>query len=413
MTRASVADRVREGTLCVLSVFGTRPEAIKMAPVLRALDLRADVQSIVCVTGQHREMLDQVLTLFDISPDIDLNLMQADQGAGDFAARSLAAVNRVLDEVEPDVLIVQGDTTTAAMAALAAFYRRIPVAHVEAGLRTYDPERPFPEEINRRVIDLVAAYRFAPTRTSARALIREGVPRRSIRVTGNTVVDALHHILRTNRTGTPALDQAGRLVVVTSHRREHFGEPLQRICHAIRAIVERWKDVHVIYPVHLNPNVRQCVNEMLPGHERISLVAPMAYDAFVALMAQASLLVTDSGGIQEEGPALGVPVVIIRDKTERGEAVEAGAAILAGTSIEGILAAVSTILDQPRPSSIKNPFGDGRAAERIVLRLVKEERRRRQPGATPEDQRSAPLAEWSVRGAVGTSADASGDSHAR
>jgi UDP-N-acetylglucosamine 2-epimerase (non-hydrolysing) len=385
-----------------------------MAPVLRELDRRDDVRSIVCVTGQHREMLDQVLTLFDISPDIDLNLMQADQGAGDFAARGLAAVNRVLDEVEPDVLIVQGDTTTAAMAALAAFYRRIPVAHVEAGLRTYDPERPFPEEINRRVIDLVAAYRFAPTRTSARALIREGVPRRSITITGNTVVDALHHITRTRRTSMPLPEGAGRLVVVTSHRREHFGEPLQRICHAIRAIVDRWPDVHVVYPVHLNPNVRRCVNEILPGHERISLLDPMAYDAFAGLMAQASLIVTDSGGIQEEGPALGVPVVIIRDKTERGEAVEAGAAILAGTSIAGILSAVSRILDQPCRPPVENPFGDGRAAERIVLTLVNQARRRHEPVVHESDDRARlRVADWSVPETVGPSAETSGDSHAR
>lgn len=376
--------------LRVLSVFGTRPEAIKMAPVLRALEGRPDVQSIVCVTGQHREMLDQVLTLFAISPDIDLNLMQANQGTGDFAARGFAAVSEVLDKVNPDVLIVQGDTTTAAMAALAAFYRRVPVAHVEAGLRTYDPERPFPEEINRRVIDLVAAYRFAPTRQSAEALLREGCPRRSVTVTGNTVVDALHHILRARRAETAAPRGAGRLVVVTSHRREHFGEPLQRICQAIRAIVDRWPDVHIVYPVHLNPNVRRCVNEILPGHDRIALVDPMPYDAFIALMADASLIVTDSGGIQEEGPALGVPVVIIRDKTERGEAVDAGAAILAGTAIDGILAAVSSVLDRPDHPLITNPFGDGHAAERIVRTIAAHDAPRR--GAAGHDWTGQPEA---------------------
>jgi len=373
MARASSS-----GDLRILSVFGTRPEAIKMAPVVRALARQPRVRSIVCVTGQHRQMLDHVLTLFGISPDIDLDLMRDDQTAGDFAASGLAALNDVMVRIAPDLLIVQGDTTTAAMAALAGFYHRIPVAHVEAGLRTYDPNSPFPEEINRRMIDLVATHRFAPTRRAAQALIDEGVPRRSVSVTGNTVVDALRYIVKRQSKGRPA-KAAGPLVVVTSHRREHFGEPLRRICRAIRAIADRWPEARIVYPVHLNPNVRHHVNELLSGHDRISLIEPMPYDAFVRLMAQARVIVTDSGGIQEEAPALGVPVVVIREKTERSEAVDVGAATLAGTSVRSIVAAVARVLDGRRRSRIKNPFGDGRAAERIVGALVRSGRSRLQP----------------------------------
>jgi UDP-N-acetylglucosamine 2-epimerase (hydrolysing) len=328
----------------ILSIFGTRPEAIKMAPVLQALSRRrGTVESVVCVTAQHRQMLDQVLTLFGIKPDIDLNLMVSNQTTGDFAAHALAAVNGVLDTVKPDAIIVQGDTTTAAAAGIAAFYRGIAVAHVEAGLRTNDPMCPFPEEINRRMLDVVSKYHFAPTTLAAKALRAEGYTSKSIHMTGNTVVDALQYILRTPGV-RPAVPTGGKLVVVTSHRREHFGEPLQRICDAILEIARRHPDAHVVYPVHLNPNVRGPVHERLSGHDQITLLEPMAYDGFVRLMSEAALIITDSGGIQEEAPALGVPVVIIREKTERAEAVKAGAARLAGTTVKGIVTAA-----RPRP----------------------------------------------------------------
>jgi UDP-N-acetylglucosamine 2-epimerase (hydrolysing) len=354
----------------ILSIFGTRPEAIKMAPVLRALQRRGSrVESVVCVTAQHRQMLDQVLTLFETVPDIDLNLMRANQTTGDFAATAFAAVNGVLDRVHPDAVLVQGDTTTATIAGLAAFYRRIPVAHIEAGLRTKDPANPFPEEINRRVADVVALYRFAPTESAARALRAEGHPPETIHVTGNTAVDALRHILRRAPAGSTPVDPDRKLIVVTSHRREHFGEPLRRICSALVEIVRRRKDVRIVYPVHMNPNVRGPVRAMLSGHERVHLIDPLPYDAFVRLMAKASLIVTDSGGIQEEAPALGVPVVVIREKTERAEAVRAGAARLAGTSTPGI---VRTVLGELRHGRRvpRNIFGDGRAAERIVRILL-------------------------------------------
>lgn len=361
----------------VLSIFGTRPEAIKMAPVVRALSRQRGVESVVCVTAQHRQMLDQVLQLFEITPDIDLDLMRENQGVGDFAATALAAINRALDQVKPDVVLVQGDTTTASMAALAAFYRRIPVGHIEAGLRTNDPENPFPEEINRRLADVVSRYHFAPTRASADALRREGYSPRSIHVTGNTVVDALQFMVAhtKGRATLPVAKPGEKLIVVTSHRREAFGEPLRRICEALLQVSAKRRDVRFVYPVHLNPNVRGPVNELLGNHPRIDLIEPLAYDAFVRLMSQAALIVTDSGGIQEEAPALGVPVVIIREKTERGEAIKAGAARLAGTTTKGIVRAVLAELTRTRRVK-RNVFGDGRASERIVKILVTGRRRR-------------------------------------
>jgi UDP-N-acetylglucosamine 2-epimerase len=320
----------------------------------------------VAVTGQHRQMLDQVLNLFRIVPDVDLNLMKADQGVGDFAAYAFAGVNAVLDQVRPDVVVVQGDTTTAAIAAQAAFYRRVPVAHVEAGLRTGDPANPFPEEINRRLIDVLAQYLFAPTPAAAAALRREGHPAATIHMTGNTVVDALHAIAGRTRRRPPARRPTHPLIVVTSHRREHFGEPLRRICLALIAVARRRPDVRIVFPVHLNPNVRAVTSELLAGQERIELVEPMPYDAFIRLLAGASLAITDSGGIQEEAPALGVPVVVVRETTERMEAVRAGAARLAGTSVRRIVTTVLSELDTRRRRRVSNVFGDGRAAERIV-----------------------------------------------
>jgi UDP-N-acetylglucosamine 2-epimerase (non-hydrolysing) len=364
----------------VLTILGTRPEAIKLAPVLRVLGRKKlRVESIVAVTGQHRQMLDQVLTLFRIVPDIDLNLMQANQGVGDFAAHAFAGVNAVLDQVRPDVVIVQGDTTSAAVAAQAAFYRRVPVAHVEAGLRTGDPANPFPEEINRRLIDVLARYLFAPTPAAAATLRREGHPGSSIHMTGNTVVDALYAIVRRRPGRAPARPRQP-LIVVTSHRREHFGEPLRRICQSLIAIARRRPDVRIVFPVHLNPNVRAVTAELLGGQDRIELIEPLPYDAFIRLMAGASLVITDSGGIQEEAPALGVPVVVIRETTERMEAVRAGAARIAGTTVKRIVTTVLSELGGHHRRRVRNVFGDGRAAERIVRVLVAEHGR---PAARP------------------------------
>lgn len=357
----------------VLTILGTRPEAIKLAPVIRVLGRRRRrVESIVAVTGQHRQMLDQVLSLFRIVPDIDLRLMQANQEVGDFAAQAFAGVNTVLDKVRPDVVIVQGDTTTAAVAAQAAFYRRVPVAHVEAGLRTGDPANPFPEEINRRLIDVLARYLFAPTPAAAATLRREGHPGSSIHMTGNTVVDALHAILGRRPSGRAAARPRHPLIVVTSHRREHFGEPLRRICHSLLAITRRRPDVRIVFPVHLNPNVRSVTAELLAGQPRIELIDPLPYDAFIRLLAGASLVITDSGGIQEEAPALGVPVVIIRDTTERMEAVRAGAARIAGTTVRRIVSTVLSELGGGRRRRVRQVFGDGRAAERIVRVIIAE-----------------------------------------
>jgi UDP-N-acetylglucosamine 2-epimerase (non-hydrolysing) len=353
-------------TMRILTVFGTRPEAIKLAPVLQALRRRRRVESLVCITAQHRQMLDQMLRLFEIEPDIDLDLMEPDQAVGDFAARAFSALNTVLDRVHPDIVVVQGDTTTAAVAAEAAFYRRVAVAHVEAGLRTGDPANPFPEEINRRLIDVVARYRFAPTKTAAAALRREGHDRSTIHVTGNTVVDALRHVVGKRMTDARS---TGTLIVVTSHRREHFGEPLRRICEALIELCERRPDARIVYPVHLNPRVREVVNRVLGGHPRIQLIDPLSYDAFVRLMASASLVITDSGGVQEEAPVLGVPVVVIRESTERSEALRAGAALLGGTTVRGIVDASLRALRRPR-RRYANLFGDGRAAERIVRVLL-------------------------------------------
>jgi UDP-N-acetylglucosamine 2-epimerase len=355
----------------VLLVFGTRPEAIKMASLVHELKRRANVEVITCVTAQHRQMLDQVLAWFKIAPDYDLNLMQPDQTLADLSARALQGVARVIDSVRPNVVLVQGDTTTAMITALAAFYARTPVGHVEAGLRTYDLDNPFPEEANRRLISVVTAHHFVPTQTAMDALIAEGIESRRVYMTGNTVVDALHwtsaqpHPLDL---GLP--DDGRRLILITAHRRESFGAEFVQICHALRQIAERNDDVRLVYPVHLNPNVQKPVREILGGVERIHLIEPLAYPDFVHLMARSALVNTDSGGLQEEAPALGKPVLVMRRTTERPEAVAAGVAKLVGTETAAIVAAVETLLRDPAAydamANAVSPFGDGHAAQRIA-----------------------------------------------
>lgn len=361
----------------VLSIFGTRPEAIKMAPVVRELAGRANIESKICVTAQHREMLDQVLELFEISPDIDLNLMRPNQSLAELTARVFTHLDPVLEKLQPDWVLVQGDTTTVMAAALNAYYRRIRVGHVEAGLRTHNKWEPFPEEINRRVAGVAADLHFAPTRWSRQNLLKEGVPKEIIHVTGNPVIDALHYVaeqpLPTAVAKLLSAYEAKRIVLVTAHRRENFGEPLEHICAALLTLAKR-DDVHIIYPVHLNPNVQEPVKRLLSDVPNITLLRPLDYLPLVHLMKNADLILTDSGGIQEEAPAFGVPVLVLRDVTERPEGVQAGTLKLVGTDQKKILTEANYLLDDSLAHAAMaqavNPFGTGDSAKKIVDALL-------------------------------------------
>lgn len=356
-------------------VLGTRPEAVKMAPVIKAF--QADPQGFdvqVVSTGQHREMLAQILSSFGIVPDLDLAVMQAGMSLAEMTAAMLQAMDRHILARRPDLLLVQGDTTTVLAAAMAAFYRQAPVGHVEAGLRSHDLQNPFPEEANRRLVSILATVHFAPTGQAARELKTEGLPPDRIVVTGNTVVDALRHIaagLDPAKDQLQALAQDRRTVLVTAHRRESWGRGLENICEAVLQIAESHPDVAVVFPVHANPAVKESVERILGRHPRISLLPPVPYLDFVRLMHRAALILTDSGGVQEEAPSFGVPVLILRDVTERSEAVACGHARLVGTDPVAVARAASEILARPAASGKSlagsNPFGDGRAAERIVL----------------------------------------------
>ncbi|HLB46640.1 MAG TPA: UDP-N-acetylglucosamine 2-epimerase (non-hydrolyzing) [Anaerolineales bacterium] len=358
----------------VISVFGTRPEAVKMAPVVAELRKHSGIESKVLVTAQHRDMLDQVLEIFDITPDYDLDVMQDNQTPTDVAAEVLHRIQPILQSEQPDWILVQGDTTTVLAASLAAFYNRVKVGHVEAGLRTYDRYNPFPEEINRVLADQLSDLHFAPTETARQALLREAIPPERIHVTGNTVIDALKVIVARPANGlAPSHPAHKRLVLVTAHRRENFGQPFADMLAALKQIADR-DDVHLIYPVHPNPNVRGPAHEVLGGHPHVTLLPPMDYLAFAHLMGRAHLILTDSGGIQEEAPGLGVPVLVMRRVTERPEAVAAGTAKLVGTDTEVIVREASLLLDDPAAHEAMaravNPFGDGHAAERIVSILL-------------------------------------------
>ena len=356
----------------ILTVFGTRPEAIKLAPVIAELAKhRSEVQSLVCVTAQHRQLLDQALEWFEIAPDLDLDLMQPDQSVAGFACRGLFAVDDVLREVQPDLVLVQGDTTSVMVTALAAFYNHCPVGHVEAGLRTGCREQPFPEEINRRVTGVLATYHFAPTPRAADALRAEQVPEDCIFVTGNTVVDALLGTVQRPVQLDLGFELDGRrLILVTAHRRESFGEQFESLCLAIRDIADQNPDVEVVYPVHPNPSVRVPVGRILARHPRIHLLEPLRYEQFSHLMARAYLILTDSGGIQEEAPVLGKPALVLRDTTERQEAIDAGTARLVGTDRDRIAAEAGRLLHDPAAyhamARAGSPFGDGKAAQRIA-----------------------------------------------
>ena len=357
----------------ILTVFGTRPEAIKMAPIIHAARA-AGIETHVCVTAQHRDLLDQMLRVFRITPDHDLNLMQDDQTPLEFAARVFESLPPVLRKIRPNWLLVQGDTTTAFAAAFVAFQEKIRVGHVEAGLRTFDKLRPFPEEMNRRLISSLADLNFAPTLRAAANLRAEGVPDLRIVVTGNTVVDAIHGILSTPAEFVdPRLAQlSGRILLVTAHRRENFGAPLEQICAAILALVEKFPDLTTVLPVHPNPNVHAAVHARLANQPRILLVDPLSYPEFVHLMQRAALILSDSGGVQEEAPSVGTRVLVMREITERPEAVESGWAQLVGTSTEEIVSCASTLLargESAKSVDAPNPFGDGHAAAKILQAL--------------------------------------------
>jgi UDP-N-acetylglucosamine 2-epimerase len=367
----------------VLSVFGTRPEAIKMAPVVQALAQHKEILPRVCITGQHRQMLDQVMATFALKADYDLDIMQPGQALGDVFARVLSGLGPILKQFRPDYVLVQGDTATSTAAAVAAFYADIAVGHVEAGLRTGNLKSPWPEEANRRLTAVMASRHYAPTLRARDALLAEGYPRDNIVLTGNTVIDALLRVANDVTSPGPLrqrldqtfswLDRQKRVVLVTGHRRESFGAGFARICDALAKIAHR-DDIEIVYPVHLNPNVRGPVGERLSGFANVKLIEPLDYQSFVYLMTRCHLILTDSGGVQEEAPSLGKPVLVMRDTSERIEAVEAGVARLVGTDAATIVAAVDEVLDCENSYAAMargaNPFGDGRASERIVKDLM-------------------------------------------
>lgn len=379
----------------IMLVFGTRPEAIKMAPLVKAFQEKTDCfETTVCVTGQHREMLDQVLQLFEIKPDFDLNIMKQGQDLYDITSRVLIGMRDVFKEYRPDILFVHGDTTTSTAAALAGFYQQIPVAHIEAGLRTNDIYSPWPEEMNRQITGRIATYNFSPTQLSRQNLLKENVDNSKITVTGNTVIDALHWVtskikndqlldkklakeLTTKGYDCSRLKEGKQLVLITGHRRENFGDGFLNICHAIQDLAKKYQDVDFVYPMHLNPNVRKPIHQVfgedLSNLGNVFFIEPLEYISFVFLMEKAHIVLTDSGGIQEEAPGLGKPVLVMRDTTERPEAVEAGTVKLVGTNYKAIMDNVSKLLSDKeeynKMSKANNPYGDGQACRRIVEKI--------------------------------------------
>ncbi len=368
--------------LKVMTVFGTRPEAIKMCPLVLEMRKHPDeIEPLVAVTAQHREMLDQVLHLFGITPDYDLNIMSAGQTLYDVTEKALRGLQKVLEEAKPDLVLVHGDTTTTFAGALAAFYAQIPVGHVEAGLRTGNKYSPFPEEMNRKLTGALADYHFAPTATSKANLLRENVPEAKITVTGNTVIDALKTTVKPDYRFDDdnlheVLDSGKRLILMTTHRRENLGEPMRHVYKALCEVLRTHDDVEAIFPVHKNPKVRQIVNEELGHLPQVHLIEPLDYQPFANLMARVDVVLTDSGGIQEEAPALGKPVLVLRDTTERPEAVTAGTVKLIGTAYEDVLRETNLLLDNPEHyramAEAVNPYGDGEACARIVNRILRE-----------------------------------------
>ena len=366
--------------LKLMTIFGTRPEAIKMCPLVLEMGKYPDyIEPIVAVTAQHREMLDQVLELFNIKPDYDLNIMASGQTLYDITTRALTGLKEVIEEVKPDMVLVHGDTTTTFAGALAAFYAQVPVGHVEAGLRTGNKYSPYPEEMNRKLTGSIADMHFAPTSTSKANLLKENVTPETILVTGNTVIDALETTVKADYEFADAefnkiFARGNRLILMTTHRRENLGEPMRNVYKALRKVLETHADVEAIFPVHKNPKVREIVEEELGGLARVHLIEPMDYEPFANLMGKVDIVLTDSGGIQEEAPALGKPVLVLRDTTERPEAVEAGTVKLIGTEYEDVLRETNLLLDDAehykKMSEATNPYGDGKACERIIRAIL-------------------------------------------
>ncbi len=363
-----------------MTVFGTRPEAIKMAPLVQALEREPGVESVLCVTAQHREMLDQVLELFELTPKHDLNIMKPNQTISQITTNVLLGIEAVLAEEKPDIVLVHGDTTTTFATALAAFYQQIPIGHVEAGLRTFDKYSPYPEEMNRVMTGHLADIHFAPTERNRQNLLAEGISDDKIHITGNSVIDALLTVVKkpyefTDKTLAGIDFEKRRVITVTCHRRENLGEYMENIFSAIRDIAEEFEDVEVIYPVHLNPKVRKTADKILSGTDRIHLIEPQQYQPFVNLMARSYLIITDSGGMQEEAPSIGKPVLVVRKETERPEAVEAGTVKLAGVDRDTIYSMTKELLTDPAAyeamAHAVNPYGDGKTCERIVQILTK------------------------------------------
>jgi len=373
----------------ILLVFGTRPEAIKMIPLAKELKDNSQVNCKVCVTAQHREMLDQVLELFELTPDYDLDIMRPGQDLYSVTSRIIEKMKSTIEGFNPDLVLVHGDTSTTFCAALSAFYSRVPVGHVEAGLRTGNLLSPWPEEANRKLTSVITQYHFAPTEKSKSNLLAEGIVEKSIHVTGNTVIDSLlwvneklassPKLLEPIKQSFDFLDQSKKLILVTGHRRENFGGGFERLCDALGEIAKTNDDVQIVYPVHLNPNVQEPVNELLANYNNIFLIAPQEYLPFVYLMNESELIITDSGGVQEEAPSLGKPVLVTRDTTERPEAVTAGTVKLVGTDKERIVSETQALLDNPaayaKMSETSNPYGDGKAVKRIIDIILKENER--------------------------------------
>ena len=360
----------------VMSIFGTRPEAIKMAPLVKELERRKEIESIVCVTAQHREMLDQVLNTFDIKPDYDLNIMKQGQSLADVTTRALVGLEEVIKEVKPDIVLVHGDTTTTFAGALAAFYNQVAIGHVEAGLRTYDKYSPYPEEMNRQMVDRLSDMYFAPTEISKDNLLKENIDESKIYITGNTAIDAMSTTVDENYTH-PELDwiNAGeRMILLTAHRRENLGEPMRHIFRAIKRVVDEFSDVKVIYPIHMNPRVREVANEVFGDADRVKLIEPLEVFDFHNFQNKSYIILTDSGGIQEEAPSLGKPVLVLRDTTERPEGIKAGTLKLVGTDEDVIYEETKKLLldkeSYEKMSKASNPYGDGHASERIVDAII-------------------------------------------
>ena len=361
----------------VMSIFGTRPEAIKMAPLVKELERRKEIESIVCVTAQHRQMLDQVLETFNIKPDYDLNIMKQGQSLSEITSRALTGLESVIKDVKPDIVLVHGDTTTTFAGALAAFYNQVAIGHVEAGLRTYDKYSPFPEEMNRQMVDCMTDLYFAPTTVSKENLLKEDIQEEKIFVTGNTAIDAMSTTVKNDYTH-PELEWIKpneKMILLTAHRRENLGEPMRHIFKAIRRIVDEFDDVKVIYPIHLNPLVRSVANEVFAGCDKVKLIEPLEVFDFHNFQNKSYIILTDSGGIQEEAPSLGKPVLVLRDTTERPEGISAGTLKLVGTNEETIYNETKKLLtdnkEYEKMSHASNPYGDGHASERIVDAIIK------------------------------------------